>query len=74
VLLNDESDDEEDEEEEPQTLRSAINSDARDNWLAAVRSELSSHRKNGTWSPSAATRACGDTLSVGIQAQTRTGR
>ena len=58
ALQDDEDDDEEDnddddeEEDEPQTLRGAINSNARDNWLAAVHSELSSHHKNGTWTPS----------------------
>jgi hypothetical protein len=37
--------------DEPRTLRSALASTHRDSWLAAVTSELNSHRVNGTWSP-----------------------
>jgi hypothetical protein len=39
-------------EEEPRTLREALARDDHAAWLDAVRSELSSHRKNGTWTPS----------------------
>ena len=35
---------------EPVSLRAALATDAATEWLSATRSELSAHRKNGTWS------------------------
>jgi hypothetical protein len=37
------------EQEEPTSLASALRSAQKDKWLAAVASELTSHRHNGTW-------------------------